>query len=105
MDEFTVATTESGTTVRVAVRGDVDLATAEELRAAVVPLIRAGREVDLDCAEIGFLDSAGLRVLLDLNRRAGDAGGELVLVGLPDIVSRVLELAGVAQMFTVRPGS
>src|SRR5256885_5433782 len=33
------------------------------------PLIRAGCEVAVDCAEIQFLDSAGLRVLLELNRR------------------------------------
>ncbi|MBW8804207.1 MAG: STAS domain-containing protein [Catenulisporales bacterium] len=104
MDEFTVSTTTSGTAVRVAVRGDVDLATAEQLQEAVSPLIRAGCEVAVDCAEIQFLDSAGLRVLLELNRRAGEAGGELVLVALSDIVSRVLDLAGVAQMFTVRPG-
>ncbi|NUR61628.1 MAG: STAS domain-containing protein [Catenulispora sp.] len=103
MEEFTVSATASETAARVAVSGDVDLAAADRLLAAVAPLIRPGAEVAVDCADVRFLDSAGLRALLELNRKAQDAGGTLALVAPSEAVSRLLELAGVAGLFTVRP--
>lgn len=103
MDEFTVSATASEAAAQVAVAGDVDLASADGLLEAVAPLVRPGVEVAVDCAEVRFLDSAGLRVLLELNRRAQDAGGTLVLVAPSEVVTRILELAGVVQLFTVRP--
>lgn len=105
MDEFTVSATApdaEGQVARVAVRGDVDLATADRLQAAVAPLLRPRAEVVLDCAGVGFLDSTGLRVLLALNRAARADGGTLVLEAPPEAVTRVLALAGVAGLFTVR---
>lgn len=103
MDEFTVSATASEAAAQVAVAGDVDLASAAGLLEAVAPLVRPGVEVTVDCAEIRFLDSAGLRVLLELNRRAQDVGGTLVLVAPSEVVTRILELAGVVRLFTVRP--
>ena len=102
MDEFSVSAAEQDSMVHVDVGGDVDLATADRFHAEVVPWIQPGREVALDCAGVRFLDSTGLRVLLDLNHRAQESGGELVLVAPSEAVSRVLDLAGVAALFTVR---
>jgi anti-sigma B factor antagonist len=104
VDDFSVRATVEGTTVRAAVRGDVDLAAADRLWGAVSPLILPGRDVVVDCSGIGFLDSSGLRTLLDLNRRADRAGGGLVLAGVPAPVAHVLELAGVSGTFTIRDG-
>jgi anti-anti-sigma factor len=103
MEEFTVSATTSQTTARVAVTGDVDLAAADRLLAAVAPLIRPGAEVIVDCASVRFLDSAGLRTLLELNRKAQETGGTMVLAAPSEAVSRLLELAGVTELFTVRP--
>jgi anti-anti-sigma factor len=46
--------------------GDVDIATAAALRAGLRRLVESGApEVWLDLSQVGFLDSAGLRILLD----------------------------------------
>ncbi|NUR24542.1 MAG: STAS domain-containing protein [Catenulispora sp.] len=103
MDEFTVSATPSDSSVLVAVAGDVDLATADRLHTAVAPLIHPAVQIDMRCADISFLDSAGLRVLLELNRRAQEAGATLTLREPSEIVSRTLDLAGVAELFTVMP--
>lgn len=105
MDDFSVRATVEGTTVRAAVRGDVDLAGADRLWGAVSPLVLPGRDVVVDCSGIGFMDSSGLRTLLDLGRRAGQAGGGMVLAAVPAPVARVLDLAGVAGAFTIREGT
>lgn len=101
MDDFSVRAKLAGSTVVAAVAGDVDLAAAERLWNAVAPLIQPGRDVVLDCAGIRFLDSTGLRTLLDLDRRTTEMGGRLTLADVPPPVSRILDLAGVTGAFRI----
>jgi anti-sigma B factor antagonist len=85
-----------------AVSGDLDLASAGRLWSAVAPLVQPGRDVVVDCAGIGFLDSTGLRTLIDLDRRTTEMGGSLTLAAVPPPVSRILGLAGVTGVFRIR---
>ena len=108
MQEFSVsvAPPDPATTavsVTVTVTGDVDLATAERLRETVLARIEPGREIRLDCSGVQFLDSAGLRVLLEADRTARAADATLVLAAPSDPMARTMTLAGVADVFTVRP--
>jgi anti-anti-sigma factor len=102
MHGFSVSATVTGSAATVVATGDVDLATADRLRAAALPLVAPGIEVRLDCEGVDFLDSAGLRVLLELDRTARSAGATLILAAPSDPVTRTLELAGVAHVFNVR---
>jgi anti-sigma B factor antagonist len=102
VDDFSVSATVEGSTVRAVVKGDVDLAAADRLWRAVTPLVMPGRDIVLDCSGIGFLDSSGLRILLDLDRRAEEVAGKLILAAVPAPVARVLDLAGVSAVFTIQ---
>ena len=74
--------------------GEIDAHTAPTLAAA---LDAAGNDVRLDVSGIEFVDSSGLRVLIDAHQRLGDAGGRLTLVQPSDAVRRLLEISGVAD--------
>lgn len=50
----------------------------------------------LDVSELSFIDSTGLRVLIETARRLGEAG-DLVLRNPSRPVMDVLEIAGIAQ--------
>jgi anti-anti-sigma factor len=63
--------------MRLAVRGELDLATAPEFEAAVGAHLQAGRPVLVDLAELVFLDSTGVRSLHHLAQST--AGGEPAL--------------------------
>jgi anti-anti-sigma factor len=52
-------------------------------------------------AEVSFMDSSGLRVLLDLHQRAGEAGRRLVLRTPSQSVTKLLEVSGLSDHFTV----
>ena len=60
----------------VVARGDVDLATADDLWAVLEPVLGSGKRLVLDTSEVAFMDSAGLRVLLQAGRHAAASGGE-----------------------------
>lgn len=95
MDRFAVTLGESGRgrTV-VTVRGELDLATADRLWLELEPLLQPRTVVVLDGSGITFLDSSGLRVLLQAGKRAAADGAAFRLVAPQPAVQRVLEIAG-----------
>jgi anti-sigma B factor antagonist len=86
----------------LAVRGEVDAASAPLLEEALDGAIRetAGAFV-LDLAAVRFLDSSGLNLLLRARALLGRGDRAIVLVCPPGPVRRVLELAGVDDLFAL----
>ena len=81
-------------------RGELDIATAPDLEAALNERLDAGQDVVVDLRELAFLDSTGLRVLVASHARAvgGDASFVIVrpLDGAP--IRRILAIAGVEAL-------
>lgn len=76
--------------------GELDLATAPELEAAVLPAAQEGREIVLDLRGLEFIDSSGVRVVVSAHTAAQTSGGSVVLLRPPpnSPVQRVLEVSG-----------
>jgi anti-sigma B factor antagonist len=88
----------------VYVRGEVDIATAPELQAALTGLLRSETPaVAIDFAETTFLDSSGLAVCARVRKLADRYGGKVVLSGLTDMVRGVFKITGLDQLFEVYP--
>jgi anti-sigma B factor antagonist len=85
----------------VVVRGDVDMATAPQLREALLGLVESGvTELVLDCRELQFLDSSGIGALISVHKILGD-DGSLTLEAPLAHVRKVLELTGVSEHVTI----
>lgn len=84
-------------TVAIALSGELDLASADGLEAA----LREAEETDIgwivvDLSDVSFVDSTGLNVLLQAKMRSD---GRLSYVpSQHDAVTRLLELTGTTQM-------
>lgn len=79
------------------VTGDIDVSTAPALAEAFggeLPTSGDGRVV-VDVADVTFIDSSGLRVLIELNTRVGT--GQVTLRSAPRNVRRLLELTGLSS--------
>lgn len=81
-------------------RGDLDLASVDELQAAVRGALdgHGGANLVLDLRELRFVDSSGVRVVLDLRGERLAAGGRLVLRAAGPAVRRVLSLMALDQL-------
>lgn len=103
--EFELRASRVGAVVAVSVRGEVDLLTAPKLLANVSGLLRAEPvDVVLDLSETQFIDSAGLAILLNIQRRLERRGRRLrVLCDGP--VRRVIELARLEEALGVVDGA
>ncbi len=83
------------------VRGDVDIATAPELRATLVDVVEEFPTVVVDLGEVGFLDSTGLGVLVACRNRAAAVGHRLVVARPQRIVRNALRLVQVDTVIDV----
>ncbi|WP_436777711.1 STAS domain-containing protein [Yinghuangia sp. YIM S09857] len=74
--------------------GEVDLANVEIVRHSLRAVAREGAEVTVDVTRLGFIDVAGLRVVIESAHELAEHGGHLVLVGASRQLLRILRLCG-----------
>jgi anti-anti-sigma factor len=77
----------------LAVHGELDLATVDELRARLEALRLAGRAVVLDLDELQFMDSTGIRLILQAAEDARRDGWDFAVTRGSFAVRRVFEAA------------
>jgi anti-anti-sigma factor len=88
----------------VTVRGQVDMANAAELQAAIESAVAGGTGVFvIDLTEVSFLDSSGINVLQRTRAQLGRADRELVLICPPGSVLRVLEIVNLVALIPTFP--
>lgn len=87
----------------VAVRGEIDLFTAPELKQALGEAIEAGRtKIVVDLSETTFLDSTALGVLIGTVKRLRSRDGRLTIVNTDPNIAKTFEITGLDQIFTIR---
>jgi anti-sigma B factor antagonist len=77
-------------------RGELDVATADTLRAALERVDGAAHLV-LDLRGLSFIDSTGLHMLAALHERAQREGFRLTLVAPPAPVDRAIRVSGLGE--------
>ena len=101
--EFDVRIAEVGNkSFVVSVSGEVDLHTAPEMERELVEVLQlGGNSVVVDLAEVGFIDSTVLGLLLRYKPRFRSRGGDLVLVSDDRRILRTLEITGLDRVFRI----
>jgi len=92
--------------VLIRVKGELDMAAAPELTGAIVGAV-GGSRITLDLTGVTFLDSSAIGALVASGREVADGGRRLQIGPRSDIVTRVLEITGLAdnsEAFDVLPG-
>lgn len=92
----------SPATARVAVAGEVDLATTPALRERLLRVLRDQRPdlLDVDLAGVTFLDCTGIGALVAVRNAALHAGAQLRVSNPQPIVRWVLEVTGLLGVVT-----
>jgi len=83
----------------VRVKGEMDLATADELRRAIDKKMEGeNRHLLLNLSHVSFIDSSGVGVILGRYRSIARRGGRMAIVQPQPQVKRVLEIAGLSRL-------
>lgn len=98
---LTVRATVSATACIVALDGEIDISTAPLLARALEDGEQQAPTLVVDMSAVGFIDSSGLRELVEAHRRLDEAGRRLLIVAPSACVSRALEVSGLEQRLEI----
>jgi anti-sigma B factor antagonist len=99
-----LSTSECGGHVVVALRGELDIAGAAGVAAALAAVAARKPGIVVDLAGLEFIDSSGVAALARGRRHARHAGGDLLLATPRQQVLRVLTLTRLIDVFPVHAG-
>jgi len=96
--ELRLTVRREGTTHTISVAGELDIATADRVEAALLEAEATDAQaIVLDLSELTFMDSTGVRLVLSANARSRADSNRLALVRGTPAVQRVFQLSGVAD--------
>jgi anti-sigma B factor antagonist len=103
-EELVTSLDRAADTVTVALHGEVDVATVDQVRVALADAI-AGRPRALvvDMADLSFIDSTGLGALIFGFQRCRDQGITFRLANTSRGVRQILVLSGLIEVVEVTP--
>jgi anti-sigma B factor antagonist len=103
--DFSLDVREHDGRITVAPSGELDISTVPQVERALRPEDHEVEAVTLDLSGLSFMDTSGLRLVLEEDRRARTGGHTLQLVPGAPHVQRVFELAGILDRLPFVPSS
>ena len=90
---------KDGSTLTVVISGRIDTSTAPEADAAINGSLDGIESLILDFSDVEYISSAGLRMLLSLQKKMMKKGG-MKLIGVNEDVNDVFEVTGFDEILT-----
>lgn len=92
---------DNNTTV-VRLEGRLDTPTAQEVNQRLLPVQEdASGTIILDCEELTYISSSGLRVFLTLRKAAAMKGGKVIIRSINDNIRNVFMMTGFLNLFDI----
>ena len=80
--------------------GEMDTAEAVKMEEVLKPLYTSeGKDVIIDCTNLEYIASSGLRIFVNILKKAQATGSRVVLRGVNDDIKNVFKLTGLISIF------
>ena len=104
-DYYRVTLVELDDEAVVEVAGEIDMLAKERLRDVIEEARSGGRRLVVDLSETTFMDSTGLRVLLEAWRVQTQAGSEMVVRAPSPAVQTLFDVTRVGDAMPIEPAT
>ena len=102
MPDFQIDTETGDAAATLKLTGELDGATSDSVVAEFDRHLRAGRKaITMDLAGVTFIDSAGLRAIIRIQRRATQQSAELTVIPPPAPLLELLEITGLTERLVI----
>ena len=97
---MTIEKNITATTAELKIIGRLDTTTAPELEATIDGCVEGIKELVLDCGELEYVSSAGLRVILKAQKLM-NSQGTMKLTSVNETIMEVFDITGFADILTI----
>ena len=92
---------EMGKTL-VVLKGRIDTTNADQFQQDIAPLMEDEHpDIEIDCSEMTYTSSQGLRIFLLLQKSVNARGGKMVLRKMNPQVKEVFDITGFSNIITI----
>lgn len=93
---------KDGSKFSVTIKGRIDTVTANDFQASIAPLMEADKpEIEIDCSELSYTSSQGLRSFLMLQKSVNSHSGSLKLSNMQPQVKEVFDITGFSSIIKI----
>jgi len=96
-----IAKTETAEKTTFALTGRLDTASSPAFQETLIPAFDEVKEITVDFANLAYISSAGLRVLLMGEKTAKSKGAALIIVNVSAEIMEIFEMTGFSQILTI----
>ena len=85
------------------ISGRLDTPSAVKAQQEILPLLEnADKEIVLDCEQLQYISSSGLRLFLAIRKEVAAKGGKVIVEHISDDIKKVFMMTGFVQLFELR---
>ena len=89
--------------LRAIFEGRLDTPAAVKAQQEIAPLIEnADKTIILDCSNLDYISSSGLRLFLTIRKEAGAKGGNVIIENINEEIRKVFMMTGFYNLFDIR---
>jgi len=93
-------TITDGVQTIITVKGRLDTVNASDFETKIAPIIAGEmKDIVVDCNELDYISSSGLRQFLTLQKASGTKQGKLTLTGMKDEIKEIFDMTGFTALF------
>lgn len=93
---------QEGGTLTGVLAGRLDTVASAQLAKDIQPLMdNADKRITLDLAQLEYVSSSGLRLLLALRKKSIAEGGSIVIKDIPESILQIFSITGFVNLFDI----
>ena len=86
-----------------AVSGRLDTPAAVKAQQEITPLLEnANKAIILDCKDLEYISSSGLRLFLTIRKETAAKGGSIIIENINEDIKKVFMMTGFFNLFDIR---
>ena len=95
--------TEENNGLRATFEGRLDTPAAVKAQQEISPLLEnADKTIILDCTNLDYISSSGLRLFLTVRKEASTKGGKVIIENINEEIRKVFMMTGFFNLFEIR---
>ena len=85
------------------VSGRLDTPAAVKAQQEIIPLLEnADKAITLDCKDLEYISSSGLRLFLTIRKESSAKGGSIIIENINEDIRKVFMMTGFFNLFDIR---